>query len=167
VPADPVAELLQLPKEYGRAEVPLAWGDVRARLAEALHYWLATVRPDGRPHVVPLDGIWLNDSWYFGGSSEAVKHSNLKANPRAALHLEDAQRAVIVEGVCEEIFPDGPLADQLSALSTAKYGYGPDPASYTERGVWCLRPQRALSWERLPRDATRFVFRPRRPTDNS
>jgi hypothetical protein len=65
---------------------------------------------------------------------------------------------VIVEGVCEELFPDGQLAARLAACSTAKYGYGPDPASYTTSGVWRLSPQRVLSWERFPRDATRFVF---------
>jgi hypothetical protein len=28
---DPVAELLDLPADYGRPEVPLEWDDVRAR----------------------------------------------------------------------------------------------------------------------------------------
>ncbi len=28
-------------------------------------YWLATVRPDGRPHVVPLLGLWLDGRFYF------------------------------------------------------------------------------------------------------
>jgi hypothetical protein len=57
MPAEPVAELLQLPKEYGTPEVVLKWEHVRARPADATHYWLATARPDGRPQVVPLDGI--------------------------------------------------------------------------------------------------------------
>lgn len=87
---------------------------------------------------MPLDGIWLDDRWFFGGSAETVKHRNLSADPRAVLHLEDAQHAVIVEGICELVFPDGELADRLSELSQAKYGYGPDPASYS-KGVWCLR----------------------------
>jgi nitroimidazol reductase NimA-like FMN-containing flavoprotein (pyridoxamine 5'-phosphate oxidase superfamily) len=158
MPADPVAELLQLPPEYGVPQAPLAWARVRERLAGAARYWLATVRPDGRPHVVPLDGIWLDDRWYFGGSPATVKHANLKADPRAVLHLEDALQAVIVEGECDEVFPDASLARRLSELSKSKYGFGPDPESYTRNGVWCLRPVRVLSWERFPRDATRFVF---------
>jgi hypothetical protein len=160
MPADPVAELLAVPKGYGTPEVPLAWEDVVARLAGAIHYWLATVRPDGRAHVVPLDGLWLDDGWFFGGSTETVKHRNLEADPRAVLHLEDAGSAVIVEGVCEQLFPDGQLARRLSELSKSKYGYGPDPASYAKTGIWRLRPERVLSWERFPRDATRFVFGP-------
>ena len=158
MPADPVPELLQLPPEYGTPKVRLAWADVRERLAGADHYWLATVRPDGRPHVVPLDGIWLDDRWYFGGSAATVKHANLKADPRAVLHLEDALQAVIVEGECEQLFPDGPLARRLSDVSRSKYGFGPDPGSYARDGVWCLRPVRALGWQNFPRDATRFVF---------
>lgn len=160
MPSEPVAELLELPKEYGRPEVALAWDDVRARLVAATHYWLATVRPDGRAHVVPLDGIWLDDRWFFGGSAETVKHRNLRADPRAVLHLEDARQAVIVEGVCEEVFPEGRVGERLSELSKGKYGYGPEPAAYAKGGVWRLRPERVLSWERFPHDATRFVFAP-------
>jgi hypothetical protein len=150
--------LLDLPPGYGTPEAPLAWGEVRARLAGAMHYWLATTRPDGRPHVVPLDGLWVDDAWFFGGSAETVKHRNLKANPRAVVHLDDSEHAVIVEGRCEEIVPDERLARRLSELSKSKYGYGPDPANYATTGVWRLRPDRVISWQRFPRDATRFVF---------
>lgn len=66
---------------------------------------------------MPLDGVWLDDAWYFGGSSATVKQRNLTANPRAVLHLEDAMSAVIVEGACEKVVPDADLAELRSALS--------------------------------------------------
>ena len=154
----PIVELLDLPTEYGRAEVPLDWEAVRTRLVAAGHYWLATVRADGRPHVVPVDGIWLDDSCFFGGSAQAVKHRNLKGDPRAVLHLEDAASAVIVEGTCRQVFPDRELARRLAAASKEKFGYAPEPSSYTSTGLWCLRPSRVLSWQQFPRDATRFIF---------
>jgi hypothetical protein len=116
------------------------------------------VRPDGRPHVVPLDGIWLADVWYFGGSAETVKHGNLTNDPRAVMHLEDATGAVIVEGACEELFADESLAAQLAKHTRVKYGYGPDPASYAKPGSWRLRPATVLAWTRFPDDATRFTF---------
>ena len=159
VGTEPIVELLDLPPEYGRAEVPLDWEAVRTRLVDASHYWLATVRPDGRPHVVPIDGIWRDDACFFGGSAQTVKHRNLSADPRAALHLEDATSAVIVEGTCREEFPDGALAVRLAQASKERFGYAPDPASYSRTGLWCLRPTRVLSWQQFPRDATRFVFR--------
>ena len=45
-----------MPEGYGVPEGPeglLGWEEVDARLAEARVYWMATTRPDGRPHVVP------------------------------------------------------------------------------------------------------------------
>ena len=152
------AEQMRFPPGYGSPDVLLSWPDVSARLEAASHYWLSTVRPDGRPHAVPLDGVWLDDDWYFGGSPETVKQRNLEANPQAVMTLEDAMEAVIVEGRCERLFPTGELARRLAAASKSKYGYGPPPTSYAESGVWRLRPQRVLAWTQLPRDATRFTF---------
>ena len=155
--AAPRAEQLDIPRAYGSPNHLLAWDTVDARLAAAHHYWLATVRPDGRPHVIPSDGLWLDSRWYFGGSSTTVKHRNLLANPRAALHLDDAQSAVIVEGRCEIQTPSAEGARRLVAESQAKYGYAPPVEAYLS-GVWTLLPVRAMAWTRLDLDATRFVF---------
>lgn len=154
----PSAEPLRLPDGYGTPEVRLDWERVRSRLEDARHFWLATVRPDGRPHVMPVDGVWLDDACFFGGSEETIKFRNLRAEPRAVLHLEDAASAVVVEGVCERVHPEAERARRLADRSRQKYGYAPDPAVYTEQGVWRLRPSRVLSWQQFPRDATRFAF---------
>jgi nitroimidazol reductase NimA-like FMN-containing flavoprotein (pyridoxamine 5'-phosphate oxidase superfamily) len=153
----PVAQPFSFPPEYGTPEEVLAWEPVRDRLEEAPHYWLATVRPDGRPHVMPLDGLWIDDRWFFGGSPSTVKHRNLLENPNVTLHLDDADRAVIVEGACGVIQPDEAFAGELSRRSKEKYGYGPPPSVYMG-GVWRLTPRRVLAWQQFPRDATRFVF---------
>lgn len=150
-------EQLTIPPEYGSPSRLLAWDVVDAKLGAALHYWLATVRPDGRPHTVPLDGLWLDAKWYFGGSPRTVKHRNLLTNPNVTLHLEDALAAVIVEGVCQVIKPDAATAEHLSQTSRAKYGYGPAPAVYLG-GVWQLQPTRVMAWTDLATDPTRYVF---------
>jgi hypothetical protein len=36
------------------SQATTAWPDARDQLAAADRYWLATVRADGRPHVMPL-----------------------------------------------------------------------------------------------------------------
>ena len=56
----PISEQLTLPSGYGSPNQLLDWTVVEQRLVDSLHYWLATVRRDGTPHVVPLDGIWLD-----------------------------------------------------------------------------------------------------------
>jgi hypothetical protein len=151
----PTAELIHFPEGYGTPTVTLAWPAVRSRLVAAEQYWLATTRPDGRPHVVPTDGLWTDEGFHFGGHEATVHLRNLGANPAAALHLPDAVAAVIVEGTAAWVVPSRAAARTLAAASKAKYGWG---GSYVG-GVWLLRPVRVLAWTALNRDATRFTFR--------
>jgi hypothetical protein len=152
----PTAELIHLPEGYGNPTVTLAWTEVLGRLTAAERYWLATSRPDGRPHVVPTDGLWTAAGFHFGGHPDTVHLRNLRANPAAAVHLEDALAAVIVEGTAEWTVPSRAGARELAAASKAKYGWGA-ASSYAD-GVWVLRPARVLAWTALNRDATRFTF---------
>lgn len=159
---EPIAELLDLPEGYGQPTRTLPWESVRERLERALHYWVATTRPDGRPHVVPRDGTWLDDVWYYGGGADTVHHRNLEHNPAAVMHLADGWQAVIVEGECRLITPDLELTRRIVAASQkyAHLGYAPDPDSRDLGGpVWALHPVRALAWTAYPDDATRFRFR--------
>lgn len=157
---DPVAEYVELPREYGRPKrrKTLPWSEVRERLEAAEHYWLVTVHPDSRPHAVPVDGIWLDDVWYFGGSHETVWQRNLSTNPHVAVHLEDTMQVVVVEGVAAHQLPDRELARRLSEASERKYGYGTSPDTYTSSGVMALQPRRVIAWTRLTEDTTRFRF---------
>ncbi|HET6770719.1 MAG TPA: pyridoxamine 5'-phosphate oxidase family protein [Actinomycetota bacterium] len=154
---EPIAELLGFPEEYGKAATKLDWAAVRAELERAERYWIATTREDGRPHVVPVDGIWVDDLWYYGGSEEAVHHRMVTANPQVVMHLEDAMKAVIVEGEVRSTNPSKLVAERLAATSKKKYGYAPPAADY-EKGVLTLFPKRVLAWTTFPKDATRFRF---------
>ena len=155
---EPLAELLDLPKEYGKPKEPLEWATVRAELERAERYWIATVRDDGRPHSVPVDGIWLGEAWYYGGSPEAVHHRSVMANPDVVMHLEDAMKAVIVEGQVRHAIPPEEVARKLAEASRQKYGYGMDAGDYEKGGVLMLRPRRVMAWMSFPTDATRFRF---------
>jgi pyridoxamine 5'-phosphate oxidase-like protein len=153
---DPIAERLELPDGYGRVTTTLAWATVRAALEEAMHYWVTTVRPVGRPHAVPVDGLWLDDAWFYGGSEQAVHYRNALASPRVVMHLPDPAKAVVVEGDARLARPSPALARRLAKASHAKYGYGPDAQAY--EGALGLYPRRVLAWSAFPRDATRFRF---------
>jgi len=153
----PVAEQLPLPSSYGSPNRLLVWTSVEQRLVESLHYWLATVRRDGTPHVVPVDGMWLDGGCYFGGDPATVHIRNLRRDSRATLHLEDGESAVIVEGAAAWVTPPKTVARRLAAAAKAKYGYAQSAASYQE-GVWRLQPVKVLAWTTLYVDATRFRF---------
>ena len=153
----PIAEQLQLPSSYGSPDRLLDWASVEQRLVEAAHYWLATVRRDGTPHVVPVDGMWLDGGCHFGGDPATVHIRNLRRDGHAALHLEDGESAVIAEGVAKWMTPSKATARRLADAAQAKYGYPQSAASYRE-GVWRLQPIKVLAWTRLYVDATRFTF---------
>ena len=158
-----------MPEGYGlpdSTEGLLPWAEVESRLVAATSYWLATVRPDGRPHVVPRWGVWMDGRFYYDGAPTTVYVRNLTANPACSLNLENGTEAVIVEG---ESLPAQALADGLGArLSTAfsKYhdaGYAPQADAWAGEdggGLRVLTPRRALAWFTFPTDATRFTFRP-------
>jgi hypothetical protein len=154
---DPIAEPLGLPGEYGKATTTMAWEAVRERLEQAPRYWLVTSRPDGRAHVVPVDGLWLDDVWYYGGSPETLHQRNLAHDQRVVVHLDDTVAVVILEGTVRREPPSAELGRRLHEASKAKYGYSPGAEAYGA-GVWALRPSRARAWSTFPTDATRFVF---------
>jgi hypothetical protein len=155
----PTAELLDLPAGYGTPKKKLGWATVRRDLEQATAYWLATVRADGRPHVVPLDGLWVDDVWYYGGSERAVHRRTALARPDATMHLADPMRAVIVEGTVRLSSPEPDLAERLAEHANTKYahyGLRNDASAYAE--VLALSPRRVLAWTAFPKDATRFLF---------
>jgi hypothetical protein len=156
----PRVEQLDLPPDYGSPSETLDWDDVRKKLEDAFVYWVASTRPDGRPHVVPRDGIWLDDTWYYGGSPDTVHNHNIESNPRVVMHIGEGLEAVIVEGESHHFIATPELANELAAAQNRKYPqYGKAEAdTYLTRGVLAVRARRVLAWTNLPVNATRFVF---------
>ena len=155
---DPIAEQMDVPPGYGSPSTLLAWEHVRGKLEAARVYWLASTRPNRMPHVVPRDGIWIEDALHYGGSEETVHHRNVLANIAVTMHIGDGMEAIIVEGRVA-IEPQSPeQAAKLVDASFAKYPqYGRlDPKLY-ER-VLVLRPRRVLAWTTFAENATRFRF---------
>jgi nitroimidazol reductase NimA-like FMN-containing flavoprotein (pyridoxamine 5'-phosphate oxidase superfamily) len=46
---------------------------------------VATVRPDGRPHVAPLLAVWLDGALHFCTGEDERKAKNLARNPHCAI----------------------------------------------------------------------------------
>jgi nitroimidazol reductase NimA-like FMN-containing flavoprotein (pyridoxamine 5'-phosphate oxidase superfamily) len=140
----------------------LDWGLVQERLRVAETYWLATVRPDGTPHVVPRWGVWLDGRFWYDGSPETRHARNLVSNPACTLNLESGTQVVIVEGTSAQTSaPAQPLGERIAA-EFAKYhtqGYQPTADAWVDGGGLCvLTPRRALAWFSFPTDCTRFRF---------
>jgi Pyridoxamine 5'-phosphate oxidase len=148
---------LKLPSAYGSPATVLRWDSVERLLIDAPVYWLVTTRADGRPHAVPVDGVWVDGAAFVGGDPTTVHERNLRADPRVVLHTESGQSPVIVEGDAEWHTPDLVQAQRLADVANRKYSYGSTPESYL-RGVWRIRPRTVIAWTVLYEDATRFAF---------
>jgi hypothetical protein len=154
---EPRARQLVIPAAYGAPAELLPWAPVSTALLTSLRYWLSTVRPDGRPHTVPVDGLWVDDTLVVGGDTATVHSRNLTTNTAVTVHLPDADTPTIVEGVAQWLTPPERQARSFAAASKAKYGYAP-PAAAFRAGVWQVRPRAVLAWTDITRDATRFTF---------
>jgi PPOX class probable F420-dependent enzyme len=90
---------------------------------------LATVRPDGRPHVAPIWFTVEGEDLVFNTWHTSVKARNLKADPRASLvvdYQEPPYGYVIAEGTVE-LLEDVAEARRVATIIGRRY-MGPDRA---------------------------------------
>lgn len=131
----------------------LSWSHADERLKQSLHYWVATASADGRPHSVPVWGVWVDGAVCFGGGPDTRWARNLKANPNVAVHLEKGDDVVILEGAVDRVEKlDDPLVTSVQEAYKKKYKM-PHPPPF-----WVLRPAKAFVWDKDLRTATRFEF---------
>ncbi len=81
----------------------MPWSWAEQRLEDSHNYWLATVRQEGRPHVMIVWGLWHGGVFYFSTGSRSRKASNLESNTHCVIGTEQAHEAVIVEGAAEKV----------------------------------------------------------------
>ena len=158
----PIVDRPKMPGEYGLPKDKkglLPWSYVVERMTEAMRYWICTVTPDARPHATPVDGLWLNDALYFGGSPETRWQRNLTRNASMNVHLENALEVTILRG---EAHPPGKLdrsfTETLVKASKEKYGFAMKPEDYEKSGIYMFRPRLVIAWKNFPKDATRWRF---------
>jgi PPOX class probable F420-dependent enzyme len=73
-------------------------------LAQEEVAWIASVRPDGRPHLVPLWFCWDGDAIVVFSKADAQKVRNLARDPRAMVAVGEAgadMRIGLLEAIAE------------------------------------------------------------------
>ena len=124
----------------------LPWEKSRAHLVAAHDYWLASLYPDGRIHILPVWGVWLDEAFYFTTAESSQKGRNLAANPNVALHLDTAEDLVTLDGVAHPV-TDQALLERVFTAYEAKYDYHLDP-DLTNPSYRCYQvlPRTAFTW---------------------
>lgn len=160
----PRAVPARFPAEYGQAPDStadlLAWDGVADRIAASPNYWLATTTDDGRPHLRPVDGVFVEATLAFGGSPATRWVRHLQQRPAVTVSLPDDDHAIVLEGDVELVTDGGlTIAGLVGAANAAKYPqYHHQGAPF--RPFWALRPRRVYAWTLtgFPDRATRFDF---------
>lgn len=120
VETNPAADLLA---QIGDEPLtPAAWATARDAFAAANWFWLATERPDGRPHLVPLLGVWVDDALHFAASPNSRKGKNLAGNPRCSVGTREHGIDLVLEGDVARVTDADRLRDVAAAYAT-KYGW--------------------------------------------
>src|SRR3954469_12896819 len=83
-----------LPAGEGTGLLPWSWAV--ERLTASHDYWVATVWPDGRPHVTRVWGLWMDDAVWFSCGANSRKARNIAGNPRCTVTTDNALEPVIV-----------------------------------------------------------------------
>ena len=153
--AEPARSRIQTQKEYGipaDEEGMVPWNRVVVQLQSARNFWLVTVRPDGRPHAVPVWGVWVDGTLHFGMGRLTRKAHNLAQNPQVVVHLDSSDDVVIIEGVAAEV-TDAALQTRIDDAYEAKYNIRHGTP------VFALRPAVVFAWGAdYPKSTTRWVF---------
>jgi PPOX class probable F420-dependent enzyme len=139
----------------------LPWSWAEDALASARNYWIVSLWPDGRPHVMPVWGVWDDGALWFSSSKGSRKARNLMADPRCTIAVEDAMNPVVVEGKAELVTDSAALARML-ALENTKYGtdYGIEMLDPDANAVFRVSPDWAfgLRQDDFTGSPTRWIF---------
>jgi uncharacterized pyridoxamine 5'-phosphate oxidase family protein len=141
----------------------LPWKWAEDRLKKSRQFWIATTRPDGRPHVMVIWALWFDGALYFATGSASVKAKNLAANPHCTICTENAAEAVIIEGTTETEKDVAKIREFLKVYEK-KYKFDMSgmegDMSELKEPVFFLRPKVAFGMveKTFTKSATRWIF---------
>ena len=171
-----LAELYDLP--------PLEWDSVTTHLDAGFTQapgsggpdrhtcWLATIDPDGRPHVTGLGALWHDGAFWFETGRTSRKGRNLARDPRCTLSLALREFDLAVDGEAELVTDPAIVADMAARWAAEGWPvevdesgqaltaeYSAPSAGSPPWHVYRLDLRQAMALQTvLPGGATRFRF---------
>ena len=141
----------------------LAWKWAEQRLKKSRQFLIATTRADGRPHLMIIWALWMDNRLYFSTGKESVKARNLRQNPNCSMSTDKPAEAVILDGTVKTE-RDVVRIRSFIALYEKKYKYRLGEMSERmialEDPVFFLTPKVGFGlWEKkFDTSATRWLF---------
>lgn len=116
-----LADLYDLP--------PVEWDTITRRMGEEITqapgtggpdrhtFWLATIDPDGRPHVTGVGGFWHRGGLWFVTGRSSRKGRNLARDPRCSISVATDRFDLVVEGEAALVEDPGVVAEVAAIAS--------------------------------------------------
>jgi len=147
--------------EAGSGLLPWAWAE--AKLLSSHDYWLGSSCPDGRPHLMPVWGVWMDGGLWLSTSAGSRKARNLLADGRCTAATDDALNPIVLEGLAELRIGADDRSGYLDAMNT-KYSvdYGLDFLDGVANLLFRVQPNKAFGMlhEDFAGSPTRWKFAP-------
>jgi hypothetical protein len=101
---------------YGHPPIP--WSRAEKQLEAAVggmdaHFFLATVRPDGRPHVAGVGALWVDGKFYIVSGPGTRKSRNLAERADCVISANLPDLDLVVEGTATKV-TDEPTLQRLA-----------------------------------------------------
>jgi hypothetical protein len=133
-------EAKNLADRYG---LPLVdWARVESRLDEGVRQapqaggpdrhtcWLATINPDGAPHVTAVGALWVEGAFWFETGEGTRKGRNLARDARCTLSLATHDFDLVMEGEATKVNDPSTVASMAARWNAAGW-----PARVDDTGV--------------------------------
>jgi nitroimidazol reductase NimA-like FMN-containing flavoprotein (pyridoxamine 5'-phosphate oxidase superfamily) len=117
--------------------------ETQQKLTSAQNIWFGSVRPDCRPHLVPVWFIFHDGKVYISTDPASTKVKNIRTKPQVVLALEDGLHPVICEGQASVISP--PYAEVILEEFRLKYEWDITKDTQYHQLVE-ITPQKWLIW---------------------
>lgn len=131
---------------------PMSWDAVGSRLDQGVTQapgtggpdrhtcWLATIHPDGTPHVTGIGAMWHDGAFWFETGRRTRKGRNIERDPRCTLSVATREFDLAVEGEAVLVI-DPARVDEMAKVWAAE-GW---PVEVDESGVALTAPYSAQS----------------------
>jgi nitroimidazol reductase NimA-like FMN-containing flavoprotein (pyridoxamine 5'-phosphate oxidase superfamily) len=120
---------------------------------------VATVSPDGAPHVVPLWFVWPEDALYVSARRPGRTWANATSEPRVSIAIDVGRSwvevaGIVVHGRAEPLAPEHPSMRKPMSAWHEKYrsllagdGFARFTEEIHEMGFLRVVPGRVLTWD--------------------
>ena len=116
----------------GDASATTSWELARERLANPEHQrtcWIATTRPDGQPHLMPVIGFWIDGAMHIIAGEGTRKARNIAADSRCVIATTSTTLPsldLVVEGRAEALTDDGEVRRVVEFLGDRNWPLEPE-----------------------------------------